>query len=113
MPGYQQSLDTTTDTLLRRLSAKEGNPFGNPGGLTEAMNYINGNLALPTLDNYRRVNAGAGGLAALTSAAPGAATSGIDANANLSNAIGAGAADIFNPPKSLSDILREAKIGKA
>jgi hypothetical protein len=109
MPGFTESMDTTTDTLLRRLSAKDGNPFGSPGGLAEIQKYVTGNVALPALNEYRRLNAGAGGLAALTAAAPGASSSAVGAERGIFDAIGAGAADIFNPPRTLEDILRDMR----
>lgn len=110
LPGLQGSMDTATDTLLRRLSAGSGNPFGDPGGLAEVMKYVTGNVALPQLNEYRRLNAGAGGLASLTAAAPAVAGSAIESKGNVLDALGAGAADVLNPPKSLSDILREVGI---
>jgi len=105
LPGLQQSMDTSADTLLRKLSATGGNPYGNPGGLTEAQNYITGNVALPALQEYRRLNAGSGGLAALTSAAPGAATGSISAGSGRFDAVGGALADITNPRRNLFDYL--------
>lgn len=58
-PGYQQALDTSWDTGLRKLST-QGNPFGDPGALTEANKSIMGSLGLPALQNYRETNRAAG-----------------------------------------------------
>ena len=110
MPGYQQTLDTSYDTMLRRLSAQGGNPFGNPAGTAEAMKYVTGNVALPALQEYRRQNAGAGGLATLTAAAPAAAAGAITSEGGKYDAIGGALADLTNPRRSLSDYLRAASL---
>ena len=60
LPGLRSALDTAYQGVLRGLST-QGNPYGNPGGLTEAQNYITGNVILPELNRYRTLNAGTGG----------------------------------------------------
>jgi hypothetical protein len=107
-PGYSDALAQTTKETLHQLSPG-GNPAGSPNAWEQTLKDVNAKFAFPALDNYRRTNAGAGGLAALTSAAPGAASAGINADRGVYDAIGAGAADIFSPPRSLSDLLREMK----
>lgn len=52
-PGYGDLLSGVTDTQLRRLSASGGNPFGNPGGLTEMNKNITQNVGIPALAGYR------------------------------------------------------------
>jgi hypothetical protein len=69
MPGYQDALDTSTDTLLRRASTG-GNPVGNPGVMAEIAKYVTGNVALPALQNYRTQNANTGGYSSFNTAAP-------------------------------------------
>ena len=110
IPGLQQSMDTSYDTLLRRLST-QGNPFGNPGGLAEAMKYVTGNVALPAFQNYQALNAGAGGLTQYA----GGAAKGPDLSPNIGavnaqggayDALGYGLSQITNPRRSLGDYLR-------
>jgi hypothetical protein len=91
-----------TDAVLRRLSVG-GNPAGNPYAQALTIDAL--------YDQYGRERdrlAGFGGLTQYNAAAPSAATAAIGADANKYNAIGAGLADYFNPPRrvSLSDILR-------
>lgn len=104
-PAYKGALDSTMQATLRKLST-QGNPFGNPGGLIEANKAVVNGTALPALDEYRRLNAGTGGLATLNAAAPAAATAAIGSGANTYNAIGAGIADLTKPQSSLSDLLK-------
>lgn len=108
-PGYKDALDQTTKSFLHKASVT-GNPVDSPNAWMQTLKDVNSTFAFPALDNYRRLNAGSGGLAALTSAAPGAATRGIDAEKGVYDAIGAGAADIFNPRKSLADLLRDYRL---
>jgi hypothetical protein len=81
LPGLKGAMDTSTQSILRGLSTN-GNPFGNPGGLAEAMKYVTGNVALPALQNYRNQNAATGGYGAFSTAAPGAAGNAINATGN-------------------------------
>ncbi len=105
-PGYTDALDQTTKSFLHKASIT-GNPADSPNAWQQTLKDVNSQLAYPALQDYRRTNAGTGGLAALTSAAPGLDTQSVNAQKGVYDAIGAGAADIFNPPKSLSDILRD------
>lgn len=109
LPGLKGAMDTSTQTLLRQLSATGGNPFGNPGGLAEALKYVTGNVALPALQNYRNQNASSGGFGAFSTAAPGAATGAVTAGGNVYADLGRGAANIFNPPTSLQDALKSLR----
>jgi hypothetical protein len=106
--GYKDALAQTTKETLHRLSTN-GSPVGSPNAWEATLQDVNSKFAFPALNEYRRVNAGAGGLAALTSAAPAADSSAINANKSVYDALGAGAADIFSPARSLSDLLREMK----
>lgn len=110
-PAYKGALDQTSESLLRKLSASGGNPFGNPGGLIEANKAIVNGTALPALNTYRNQNANTGGLGALASAYPSSATSTIGANSNILNALGGAASDVLNPkpqsqPTSLADLYK-------
>lgn len=105
-PGYTDALDQTTKSFLHKASIG-GNPADSPNAWQQTLKDVNSQFAYPALQDYRKLNANAGGLSRFAEAAPGAATGAIGAQNGVYNAVGAGAADIFNPPKSLSDILRE------
>jgi hypothetical protein len=115
MTGLQGAMDTAGDTLLRRLSVKSGNPYGDPGGLAEVQNYITGNVALPALQNYRTQNANTGGYSNFnTTAASGGNTgplnlAGVNADAGVWNALGDRASNVFNPPSTLEQLLKQMK----
>ena len=89
IPGYTGAVDTASKSLLARLSATGGNPFGNPGGMIEANKAIINGTALPAIQNYQNENLNAGygaGFGASNTAATGA----INANAgSLTGAAGA------------------------
>ena len=114
-PALRGAMDTTTDTLLRRLSASGGNPYGNPGGLMEAEKYVMGNVALPYLQNYRNQNASTGGYGAFnTTAAGGGDTTklnlaGINADAGMWGGLGDAASSVFTPRSSLDQLLKQLK----
>lgn len=109
-PGYQDALDQTTKATLHGMSVN-GNPAGSPNAWAQTLSDVNSKFAYPALQSYRSGNAGAGGLAAFNAAAPGAATSAIDARGNVLNSAGAAVNDIFNPRQSLADLLRAARVG--
>lgn len=109
-PALRGAMDTTMDTLLRRLST-EGNPFGNPGGLAEANEYVMGNVALPALQNYRTLNANTGGYSGYNNSAASGPnmnlqTGALQADTNVWNSLGAATSDVFNPRSSFEDVLR-------
>lgn len=108
IPGYQGAIDTSMQSLLRQISAKDGNPWGSPGGTTEALKYVTGNVGLPAIQQYRNQLAATGGYGAFNSAAPGAATGAVGAQGNVYNVLGAGIADLTQPRQrySLSDMYR-------
>jgi len=107
-PGYSDALNQTTKSFLHKASIA-GNPADSPNAWMQTLKDVNATFAYPALQEYRRQAAGAGGLASLTAAAPAAAQAAVGADRGIYDAIGAGAADIFSPPKSLSDLLREIK----
>ena len=114
-PALQGAMDTTSDTLLRRLSANGGNPFGNPGGLIEANKSVLDSVALPYLQNYRKQNASTGGYGAFNTTAAGGGNSnalnlaGVGSDTNVWNALGSSASSVFNPPSSLEELLKKFK----
>jgi hypothetical protein len=107
-PGYKDMLDATTKSFLHKASVG-GNPVDSPNAWKQTLSDVNANFAYPALQDYRRVNAGTGGLAALTSAAPATATGSIAAQGNVYNSLGGMTADIFSPPRSLEDVLKGLK----
>jgi hypothetical protein len=113
IPGYTSSVDTTTNTLLRQLSAQNGNPFGNPGGLAEALKYVEGNVALPAIESYRNQNAATGGYNAFSTAAPSAAATGVGAQGGVYNALGYGLGQVTNPPTTLADYIKLANANRS
>lgn len=108
-PALKSALEGTSDTLLRRLSAGQGNPFGDPGGLIEANKSVMNNVALPYLNTYRNQNASTGGYGAFSTAAPQTQMAGIGADSNIWNALGSSAANVFNPQPTLADLLKQMK----
>lgn len=52
-PDFKNALDISSQSVLSKLSATGGNPYGNPGALAEADKYVAGSLALPQLNTYR------------------------------------------------------------
>ena len=103
---YKDALDATTKSFLHKASIS-GNPADSPNAWQQTLKDVNSTFAFPALQEYRRLNAGSGGLAALTNAAPATAIGAINADANVFNSLGGAAADVFNPPRGLEDLLRE------
>jgi hypothetical protein len=102
----QVPVQQATNVLARSLS-RQGNPAGSGNALQELQNYA-ASLLFGKLGQEKDRLAGFGGLSAYNQAAPGAAGSEIGARKGIYDALGAGAADIFNPPKrySLEDLYR-------
>lgn len=111
-PGYKDALDQSAKATLHGLSVT-GNPAGSPNAWSSSLSDLYQKTAYPALKDYRTTNAGAGGMTTLTAAAPAAANSGINADANIYNAVGAGAADIFNPKPSLTELFRQLRTSGA
>ncbi len=104
IPGYSGAVDTASKSILARLSATGGNPFGNPGGLIDANKQIIAGTALPAIQDYQRVNASTG-FGAPMSAALNLQQGAIGADANTLNALGYGLNSITNPQPSLQDLI--------
>ena len=94
-----------TDALARALSI-QGNPAQSGTALQELQNY-SANQLFGRLGQEKDRLAGFGGLSAYNQAAPTAAGAEINANKGIYDAIGAGAADVLNPPKTLQQLLKE------
>lgn len=105
--GYQGALDTTSQTLLRRLSATGGNPYGNPGGLIEANKQIVSGTAMPIIQNYQNQNANTGGLGALAAAYPSTQQAATQSGANVYNALGSAVGNVVNPPQTAAQSLAD------
>jgi hypothetical protein len=52
-PDFMNALDLGSESVLKKLSATGGNPYGNAGAMAEANKYVSGSLALPQLNTYR------------------------------------------------------------
>ena len=96
-PEVQVPVQQGTNALARALSVN-GNPIGSGTALQELQNYSSNQL-FGRLGQEKDRLAGFGGLSAYNQAAPGAAGNAINANKSIYDAFGAGAADIFYPPK--------------
>lgn len=113
--GYDTALDTSTRSLANALSV-QGNPYGNPTAQAEIHKNTVGNLVIPALQNYRTQNANTGGYSSFnTSAASGGDSTklnlaGVGADANVWNALGGAAADVFTPKRSLEDVLKGLRL---
>jgi len=111
-PAFAALKDQTSESLLRKLSATGGNPFGNPGGLIEANKQIGASLDAPWLQNYRNQNAATGGYGAFNTAAPSAAMTAAGNDNNWMSVLGGGISNILNPPQqtnasTLADLLKK------
>jgi hypothetical protein len=107
-PGYKEALEQAAKATMHGLSVG-GNPAGSPNAWAQSLRDLYQQQTYKALQDYRNQNASAGGMGALTQAAPGAANSAIASQGNVFNALGAAANDIFNPPKTLTQILREIR----
>lgn len=105
-PGYTDALGQAAKSTLHGMSAKFGNPSDSPNAWAATLKDLYAGTAYPALQDYRKLNANTGGLSRFAEAAPGVATGAINADAGKLNAIGAGAANIFNPPSTLEQLLR-------
>jgi len=105
IPGYAGALDTASNSILSRLSASGGNPYGNPGGLISANKAIVSGTALPAINEYTRQNANVG-FGNSMNAAQNFQTAGVGADANVYNALGFGLNQILNPQPTLMDIYK-------
>ena len=98
-PGYTDALNQAAKGTLHGLSAKFGNPADSPNAWKQSLTDLYQGTAYPALQNYRSLNANAGGLSRFAETAPGISTGAIGAQRGVYDAIGGGIADIFNPPR--------------
>lgn len=107
IPGYAGAVDTASKSLLARLSASGGSPFGNPGGLIDANKQIISGTALPAISEYQRTNLAGGGVANMSAAVPGIETSAIGKEGDIYSSLGYGLNAITQPKQlSLADLAR-------
>lgn len=110
IPGYAGALDTTSKSILAKLSAAGGNPFGNPGGLIDANKQIVAGTALPAVTEYQRLNANTGFGNSMNAAIP-FETGAVGQEGNLFNAIGYGLNQVTNKEPTLADMIKSLQIG--
>ena len=107
IPGYQAALDNSSQSILRKLSAQGGNPWGSPGALIEANKAIVAGTALPAIQSYQTLNSQSGGLSSMTPAANANQSAAIGSQGNLYNSLGAAAANVTAPPQyTLQDFMK-------
>jgi len=94
-----------TDAMARALST-QGNPAGSGSAMQQLQNYAS-NTLFSRLGQEKDRLAGFGGLTQYASAAPQIASGAIDANRGVYDSIGYGIGQVANPPRSLSDILKQ------
>ena len=106
-PGYSDALAQTAKSTLHAASPG-GNPFGaggSPNAWNKTLSDVNQRFAYPALQDYRTMNARAGGLPA--QGAMTASQGAIDADKNIWNSVGSIAGNVFNPPKSTAETFAE------
>lgn len=108
IPGYAGALDTASKSILARLSASGGNPFGNPGGLIDAQRQLVSGTALPAISEYQRLNANTG-FGNSMNAAAGLSRDAIGTDRGITTALASGLGDLTAPDSSLAELLRQAK----
>lgn len=90
-----------TQGVMRSLSTKVGNPWGNPAALQEAQDYTAMNLFNRLGSEKDRLGT-LGGLGAGNAAAPQLAAQAIQAQRGPGDVIGATVGSLLNPPRSVS-----------
>jgi hypothetical protein len=110
-PGFKDAMNQSSTSVLNNLSAKSGNPYDNPGAVTQANQYMFGNVALPQLNTYRSQNASSGQLGTNTAGTAGMA--GASSSGNALNAVSFGANNLLNPQPTIEDLMRlQAQLGQ-
>ena len=108
IPGYAGALDSTSKSVLARLSATGGNPFGNPAGLVQANKDIVSGTALPAIQNYQATNANTGFGQAMNGAMQ-LQQQQIGAQSNVPAALASGLGSVTAPDNSLTSLLAQLK----
>lgn len=101
--AVQRPVQQGTDMLMRSLST-QGNPWGSGNALQQGQDYATNKLA-GLLGQEKDRLAGFGGLSSYNQAAPQASNEAIKSSANAWNALGSGAANIFNPPETQAQTM--------
>lgn len=104
-PAYAGALDVAGRTAANAVSAKSGNPYGNPGAMAEINKYILNSTALPQLNTYRSQNLTGAGLG--TNVAGTAAIQGAGSEGGVYNALGFGLDRILNPKTDIEKLLAQ------
>lgn len=102
IPGLSGAIDASSKGLLAQLSAKDGNPYGSPGGLTQATTDITNKVALPAYQWAVNQSANQGGLGALASASANSGTNVAGASGGTLNALQAGLGALTAPTPTTS-----------
>lgn len=107
--GYKGAVDTANESLLRRLSATGGNPFGNPGGLIEAQKQVISGTALPAIQNYQNMNANTGGLSNLSGSFSNIGSAAANSAGGVANAAGGALGGLLgsDPQSQFLNFLRQ------
>ena len=107
-PDFKNALDIGSQSVLSKLSASGGNPYGNPGAMAEANKYVSGSLALPQLNTYRSQLGSFGQLG--TNTAGTAAIGGAQSQGGTYNALGYGLGQLTQPDNPFKGLLNNFKI---
>jgi hypothetical protein len=100
-PGFQDALNQAAKSNLHALSI-QGNPAGSPNAWNQSLTDLYQRFSYPALQNYRNMNSNAGGISSLQTSVPQIAMNSINSERGIYDAMGAGAADIFNPPQKIT-----------
>lgn len=101
MSLFQPAVDQATDSYLRGISAKSGNPATLGSAPAETSKYVFGSTMLPLWNSYEGLNANVGW--------NGASTKSADAAQGLSSAVGQSAGTLTNPNSDLTTTLSNLK----
>jgi hypothetical protein len=110
-PGFKDALDVSSQGVLRNLSAKAGNPYENPGSVSEAQKYVTGSLALPQLNTMRSQLGTFGQLG--TNMAGTADMAGANASGGALNAVGYGLSNLLNEGNDLDSLLKKLNLSNS
>jgi hypothetical protein len=104
-PGYADAIKQSSDSVLRGLSVKSGNPFDQPNSMTTALDHVTKSTALPALQNYRSQLGTFGQLGVNTAGAAG--VNAANASGGVFDAIGAGLNTALNPQTDFEKLMKQ------
>jgi hypothetical protein len=105
-PAFQGAMDQSASSVLRGLSASTGgNPFENPGAVSQAQNYVTDSVALPQLNTYRSQLGGFGGLGINTAGTADLSKAGTAGNSL--DAVGYGLGQLTGSSNTFEDMLKK------